>query len=77
MTLALVVWCVGILASIVIGIILIANAYNDSSLLTGWIVLVGGSVFSWIGSWTLYAFGQITEDIHAMRTSDPNAAPIE
>ena len=32
------------------------------------IILYG--VLSFIGSWPLYAFGQITNDIHAMRTKD-------
>lgn len=32
------------------------------------VILYG--VLSIIGSWPLYAFGQITNDIHAMRTKD-------
>ena len=35
-----------------------------------WIPLVAagvGSILVWIGSWTMYAFGEYVEDIHAMR----------
>ena len=37
-----------------------------------WIPLVGaiiGPVFIWIGSWTMYAFGEFVEDTHAMRNT--------
>ena len=35
-----------------------------------WIPLVGaivGPVLAWIGSWVMYAYGELVEDIHAMR----------
>lgn len=58
----------GIAASVIIAIVLLnANSYSNPTVATSFIVLVAGSALSWIGSWMLYAFGQITEDIHAMR----------
>lgn len=38
-----------------------------------WIPLVSavvGPAFIWVGSWTLYAFGEFVEDIHAMRSKE-------
>ena len=38
-----------------------------------WIPLVGaivGPIFVWVGSWTMYAFGEFVEDIHAMRNKE-------
>lgn len=41
-------------------------AYDDEFLILGSILSILG-VVSLISSWPLYAFGQITNDIHAMR----------
>ena len=38
-----------------------------------WIPLVSaivGPIIVWIGSWTMYAFGEFVEDIHAMRNKE-------
>lgn len=59
---------VGIIASVITAIMLWnEDSYRNPTTTAGFIVLVAGSLVSWIGSWTLYAFGQIAEDIHAMR----------
>ena len=36
----------------------------------GLLTLVCGPIVAWIGSWLLYAFGQITDDLHAMRNKE-------
>lgn len=56
-------------ASFVIGLICLTIwffAYEDALLVFGPILMLWGIV-SLISSWPLYAFGQITNDIHAMR----------
>ena len=56
-------------ASFFIGLICFAIwffAYEDAMLIFGPLLMVLGIV-SLISSWPLYAFGQITNDIHAMR----------
>ena len=52
----------GIVASFIAALVLWSNSsYRNPTVGTGFIVLIAGSLGSWIGSWTLYAFGQITE----------------
>ena len=36
----------------------------------GLLTLVCGPIVAWVGSWLLYAFGQITDDLHAMRNKE-------
>jgi hypothetical protein len=39
----------------------------------GLLVLVCGPIVAWVGSWLLYAFGEMAEDIHAIRNKiNPN-----
>lgn len=68
MKLAGVLCVLGIIASVISGIAVIAsNSRYSSTILPGILTIIGGSLLSWIGSWTLYAFGQIADDIHEMR----------
>lgn len=53
-----------------IGIYVAIDSYNDIELIGGIATIVLGAS-SLIGSWPMYAFGQITNDVHAMRTSAP------
>ena len=55
---------------IVIGLILALYYQSDLELIGGLVIIVLG-VISLLGSWPMYAFGQITNDVHAMRTSAP------
>lgn len=63
---ATIAW-LGIIGSIIIGIIIIAEA-NDSyypsatETLNGWLVIIVGSLSSWVSSFTLYGFGQLIEN---------------
>ena len=64
---------VGIITSIAYAIVLWSqNSYHNSTVGMGALVLFAGTIISWIGSWILYAFGQITEDIHAMAPHKEN-----
>ena len=62
---------VGIIASVVLGIVIISGAnigsgrhmYTDSStIIVGVITIVAGSILSWVGSFVLYGFGELVEN---------------
>ena len=61
----------GIIGSIIIGSIIIAEA-NDSyypsarEVLGGLLVMIVGSLSSWVSSFTLYGFGQLIENTDAI-----------
>lgn len=49
----------------------IALVSNEFTAKLWWIPLVSaivGPIFVWIGSWTMYAFGEFVEDTHAIRS---------
>lgn len=67
---ATIAW-LGIIGSIIIGIIIIAEAnasYYPSATetLSGWLVIIVGSLSSWVSSFTLYGFGQLIENTDAI-----------
>lgn len=51
----------GIIGSIIVGIVMIAE-----SPLVGWLVIIVGSLSSWVSSFTLYGFGQLIENTDAI-----------
>lgn len=62
---------VGIIVSIIIGVAMIAgakqsnglNTYTNNSMLVGGIlVIVFGILASWVGSFTLYGFGELVDN---------------
>lgn len=61
----------GIIVSVIAGIILIIGAtnrngyysYTDTNMIiTGILVMVMGSILSWIGSFVLYGFGELVDN---------------
>ena len=56
----------GILASILFGIYLCFSAGG----IVGICVMVVGGLASWIGSWSIYALGQIAEEVHSIANTD-------
>lgn len=61
----------GIIGSIIIGIIIISEANNSyypsaTGTLSGWLVIIVGSLSSWVSSFTLYGFGQLIENTDAI-----------
>ena len=40
---------------------------NEDLILLGLSIMIAGPIVAWISSWTLYAFGELVEDVHAMR----------
>ncbi len=59
-TLAQVLTWLGIVASVFGGIVLIVD--GGWELQSGLLVMVGGALLSWLGSLTLYGFGQLIEN---------------
>lgn len=63
------VFCwIGIIASIILAIALWSqNSYRNPTGAIGFGVLIGGCAGSWLSSAFLYAFGQLVDDVHALR----------
>ena len=61
----------GIIASVLFGFGIIAlsnNPYAGSGVVvSGIITMVAGAISSWLGSLVLYGFGQLVEDVAALR----------
>lgn len=62
MSLAKVMAWIGIVVSIIVGLMLLAN---DSIL--GMIVMALGSLMSWVSSFVLYGFGQLIDDVSVLK----------
>ena len=78
--LAQVVFWLGITVSFLVGIILISQ--DENTVLIGFLVLVLGSLFSLIGSFMTYGFGQLIENsdiLVAEKNADKSEAarPVE
>ena len=71
-TLAEVICILGIISSFVIGCILMA--INLAFFLKGILTIVLGSLASWIGSFVLYGFGQLVDDVNFLRFNAENKA---
>ncbi len=73
-------WITILLIWIVAPISFIALVADDWTAEFCWIPLVGaivGPVFVWIGSWTMYAFGEFVDDIHAMRDKEGTTEEVK
>lgn len=66
------VFIIEAICAVITGIAMIAT--NDDMILYGILTLVLGPVIAWVGSWILYAFGQLVEDVHAMRNEEGTEA---
>lgn len=70
-TLAQVLCWIGIIASILYaGALFAENNDRHSTIVASAVCLIVGPTASWISSWALYAFGQIVDDLHAIRTAN-------
>lgn len=62
----------GIVLSVIGGISTISigsrGYYGGSGVLPGLIMIVIGSIASWLGSLVLYGFGQLVEDVSVLRS---------
>jgi len=56
------------IGSIITAIVLpIASGDPDDFILISVLIAIVGPIVAWVGSWILYAFGELVEDTHAMR----------
>lgn len=60
----------------IIGAIIIAIAGASSAGFIGFVVGAVAGVFSVIMCWPLYAFGQLVDDVHAMKTNNPDKTNV-
>ena len=67
--LAVVITCIGIVASIIIGIVLMTT--DEELIVPGILVMIAGSLLSWLSSFFMYGFGQLVEN------SDKTVALLE
>lgn len=63
--LAMVLCGIGISGSVLLGILLISNR----AAVPGIIFMIVGSLFSWVGSFVLYGFGQLVENSDRMASN--------
>lgn len=69
-------WVTILLIWIAAPITFIVLVADDWTAYLCWIPLVGaivGPFFVWINSWAMYAFGELVEDVHAMRNNEKNS----
>jgi ssDNA-binding Zn-finger/Zn-ribbon topoisomerase 1 len=65
---AKIMFIVGAIVEVITGIVLLAT--DDSLIFAGLLILFLGPILSWVSSWVLYAFGELVEDIHAIRDKE-------
>jgi cytochrome b subunit of formate dehydrogenase len=53
------------IGAIITGFVLLFT--DEYLILYGLLTLVCGPIVAWVGSWILYAFGELVEDVHAVR----------
>lgn len=59
------IFVVELIGAIVTGLVLLFT--DEGLILYGILTLLCGPIVAWIGSWILYAFGEMVEDVHAIR----------
>lgn len=60
----------GIMVSLLLGATIIISMEAEFTLIGGvcaFMVMTLGSLFAWISSWALYAFGELVENVEAVR----------
>ena len=62
---AKVIFIIEAIGSIIAGLVLLFT--DEDLILYGLLTLVCGPIVAWVGSWILYAFGELVEDTHAIR----------
>ena len=43
---------------------------DEDYILYGLLIMILGPIVAWVGTWLLYAFGELVEDVHAMRNKE-------
>ena len=72
------IFIVEAIGSIITAIVLpIASGDPDDFILISVLIAIVGPIVAWVGSWILYAFGELVEDVHAMRDKNSPIIKIE
>ena len=66
------IFIVEAIGAVMAGIALITT--DDDLILAGLLTLFCGPIVAYVGSWILYAFGELVEDVHAIRNKEGTAA---
>lgn len=63
MMMAKILCWLGIVASVIAGIVMLANSRGNGALIfTGILTMVIGVLASWIGSWAMYGLGEVVKE---------------
>ena len=69
------IFIVEAIGAIITGVVLMAT--DEGLIVYGLLTLVCGPIIAWVGSWILYAFGQLVEDVHAMRDKEGTTEEVK
>ena len=69
------IFIVEAIGAIITGVVLMAT--DEDLIVYGLLTLVCGPIIAWVGSWILYAFGQLVEDVHAMRDKEGTTEEVK
>ena len=64
------------IAAIIFGIAMMAEG-DEGLVIAGALTLFCGPIVAYVGSWILYAFGQLVEDVHAMRDKEGTTEEVK
>lgn len=68
MMMAKILCWLGIVASVIAGIVMLATSRGNAGMIVGGIlVIVIGSLVSWIGSWAMYGLGEVVKEAEQLR----------
>lgn len=68
MMMAKILCWLGIVVSVIAGIVMLANSRGDGALIfTGILTMVIGVLVSWIGSWAMYGLGEVVKEAEQLR----------
>ncbi len=71
MVIAQVIGWLSLTAGFILWVVFLSDGYSGTSL-TGWLSLLGG-VIVFLSSWFLYGFGQLVDDVRAIRSTPKDA----
>lgn len=71
------IFIVEALAAIITGVVFFFEAESDEIYAVyGLLAVVFGPFVAWVSSWILYAFGQLVEDVHAIRDKEGTTVEV-
>ena len=68
------IFIVELIGAIISGFVLMCT--DEDLRVYGLLALVCGPIVAWVSSWTLFAFGQLVEDVHAIRNKEGTTTEV-